>query len=89
MVGFILTLSIDALYGFIIPLIELTYKSTKHQIMYVLVMEMQFRMSFLAIVFYTVGMLINGDFQALHREAKEFGVGKIDYSIALQWIAIA
>lgn len=86
--GFILTLAAAALYGFIIPLIELTYRKTKRQITYTLVMEMQFIMSVVATVFCTVGMLVNRDFQALHREANEFRLGKIDYSMAIVWAAV-
>lgn len=86
--GFVLTLGAAALYGFIIPLIELTYKKTKRQITYTLVMEMQVIMSVVATIFCTVGMLVNRDFQALHREANEFGLGKIDYSIAIVWYAV-
>nr|ABR16841.1 unknown [Picea sitchensis] len=88
-VGFVLTLGAAALYGFVIPLIELTYKRAKRPITYTLVMEMQFVMSVTATVFCTVGMLINGDFQALHREAEGFRLGKIDYSMALVWAAVA
>lgn len=88
-IGFVLTLGAAALYGFIIPLIELTYKKTKRRITYILVMEMQFIMSLSATVFCTVGMLINRDFQTLHREADEFYLGKFDYSMALIWAAVA
>lgn len=86
--GFVLTLGAAALYGFVLPLIELIYKKTKRPITYTLVMEMQFIMSVSATVFCTVGMLINGDFQALHREAEGFRLGKIDYSMALVWTAV-
>jgi hypothetical protein len=86
--GFVLTLGAAALYGFVLPLIELIYKKTKRPITYTLVMEMQFIMSVSATVFCTVGMLINGDFQTLHREAEGFRLGKIDYSMALVWTAV-
>ena len=86
--GFVLTLVAAALYGFITPLIELTYRKTKRQITYTLVMEMQVITSLSATIFCTVGMLVNRDFQALHREANEFGLGKIDYSIAIVWYAV-
>ncbi|GLJ10938.1 hypothetical protein SUGI_0138430 [Cryptomeria japonica] len=58
-----------ALYGFILPLIELVYKKTTVRITYTLVMEMQLIMSFSATVFCTIGMLVNKDFQAIGREA--------------------
>lgn len=34
-------------------------------------------------------MLIKGEFQALHREANDFNVGKIDYSMVIVWSAVA
>jgi len=45
-------------------------------------------MSVSATAFCTVGMLVNGDFQALHREADGFRLGKIDYSMAIVWAAV-
>lgn len=61
--GFILTLGASALYGFILPLVELTYKKAKQVISYTLVMEIQMVMSFFATGFCIVGMLINNDFK--------------------------
>ncbi|KAH6820984.1 purine permease 3 [Perilla frutescens var. hirtella] len=61
--GFFMTLSAAALYGLILPLVELTYKTAAQTITYTLVMEMQLVMCFFATVFCTVGMLINNDFQ--------------------------
>lgn len=88
-VGFVLTLAAAALYGFLTPLLELTYKKTKRQITSTLIIEMQLVMSVVATVFCTVGMLIKGEFQALHREANDFSVGKIDYSMVIVWSAVA
>lgn len=61
--GFFMTLGASALYGFILPSIELTFKKAKQPITYSLVMEMQIVISFFATAFCTVGMLINRDFQ--------------------------
>ena len=61
--GFFMTLAAAALYGFILPLVELTYKKAKQAITYSLVMEIQMVMCFFATVFCTVGMLVNNDFQ--------------------------
>lgn len=86
--GFILTLGAAALYGLVIPLIELTYKTTKSPLTYTLVMEMQVIVSISATVFCTVGMLINGEFQALPREAERFRLGKVNYCMDVLWIAV-
>ncbi|RWW02189.1 hypothetical protein GW17_00034735 [Ensete ventricosum] len=61
--GFILTLGAAALYGLILPLVELMYSKSKQAITYTLVMEMQLVMGFFATAFCTVGMLVNKDFQ--------------------------
>uniref|UniRef100_A0A0C9RTT3 Probable purine permease n=1 Tax=Wollemia nobilis TaxID=56998 RepID=A0A0C9RTT3_9CONI len=87
-VGFILTIVAAALYGLILPLIELMYKRTTRKITYTLVMEMQVIMSFAATAFCTVGMAVNKDFQAIGREAKAFDVGEVGYYMGLVWNAI-
>lgn len=61
--GFFMTLGASALYGFVLPLIELSYKKAKQEITYSLVMEFQIVMCFFATLFCTVGMLINKDFK--------------------------
>ncbi|XP_057772991.1 purine permease 3-like [Salvia miltiorrhiza] len=87
-VGFFMTLSAAALYGLILPLVELTYKSAKQAITYTLVMEMQLVMCFFATVFCTAGMLINNDFQAISREAREYQLGQTKYYLVVVWSAI-
>lgn len=61
--GFIMTLGAAALYGFVLPLVELTYKKSKQEISYTLVMEIQLVMCLFATVFCTLGMLVNKDFK--------------------------
>ncbi|XP_056173031.1 purine permease 1-like [Syzygium oleosum] len=63
--GFFMTLGAAALYGFVLPLVELTYKKAKQAVTYSLVLEFQLVMCFFATAFCTVGMLINKDFQVL------------------------
>lgn len=63
LLGFFMTLAASALYGFLLPLIELTYAKAKQQIMYTLVMEIQLIMCFFATAFCTVGMFLNHDFE--------------------------
>ncbi|XP_056173034.1 purine permease 1-like isoform X2 [Syzygium oleosum] len=63
--GFVMTLGAAALYGFILPLVELTYKKAKQAITYSLVLEMQLVMCFFATAFCTIGMLVNKDFQIM------------------------
>ncbi|KAM0882621.1 hypothetical protein ACQ4PT_032181 [Festuca glaucescens] len=64
--GFVLTLGAAALYGLMLPLVELTYKRAAgggRVLTYALVIEVQLVMSFVATAFGTVGMVVNNDFQ--------------------------
>ncbi|CAI9116202.1 OLC1v1017292C1 [Oldenlandia corymbosa var. corymbosa] len=61
--GFVMTLSAAALYGLVLPMVELMYMKAKQAITYTLVLEIQLVMCFFATLFCTVGMLINHDFQ--------------------------
>ncbi|XWS25333.1 hypothetical protein CRYUN_Cryun27aG0060200 [Craigia yunnanensis] len=79
--GFLMTLAASALYGLILPLVELTYKKANPKISYALVMEIQMVMSLFATVFCTVGMLVNNDFKAIPREAREFELGETKYYV--------
>ncbi|KAK2659842.1 hypothetical protein Ddye_006375 [Dipteronia dyeriana] len=76
-----MTLAAAALYGFILPLVELTYKKGKQEISYDLVMEYQMVMSLFATLFCTVGMLVNNDFKVIGREAREFELGEGRYYV--------
>ncbi|KAK9163413.1 hypothetical protein Syun_004315 [Stephania yunnanensis] len=87
-IGFFMIVATAALYGFILPMVELTYKKAKQTVTYTLVMEMQMVMSLFSTVFCTIGMLISNDFQAIPREAKEFKLGKTMYYVVLASSAI-
>ncbi|KAE9458890.1 hypothetical protein C3L33_09213, partial [Rhododendron williamsianum] len=98
-VGFIMTVAASVLYGFVLPLIELTYKKARQAITYTLVLEIQLVMCFVATVFCTVGMVINKDFKvslslscrlsAIPREARDFGLGETTYYVVLVCSGIA
>ncbi|XP_017255156.1 purine permease 1 isoform X1 [Daucus carota subsp. sativus] len=81
--GFVMTLGAAALYGFILPLIEFTYQKAKQVIDYQLVMEIQMVMCLFATLFCIVGMLINNDFKAIPREARNFELGETKYYVVL------
>jgi hypothetical protein len=64
--GFSLTLCAAALYGLVLPLVELAYRRAAgggRAVTYALVVEMQLVMGFFATAFCTVGMVVNKDFQ--------------------------
>ncbi|KAK7353029.1 hypothetical protein VNO80_18461 [Phaseolus coccineus] len=77
--GFVMTLIAAALYGFVLPSVELVYKKCKQPITYSLVMEIQFVMCFSATLFCVIGMIINNDFKAIPIEAKKFKHGEGSY----------
>ncbi|CAK9149023.1 unnamed protein product [Ilex paraguariensis] len=81
--GFVMTVAAAALYGFILPLVELTYMKAKQAITYTVVLEVQMVMCFFATLVCTVGMLLNNDFKAISREAREFGLGETKYYVVL------
>ncbi|KAK1367047.1 putative purine permease [Heracleum sosnowskyi] len=77
--GFVMTLAAAALWGFILPLMELTYQKAKQVIDFPLVMEIQVYINLFATLFGTVGMLINNDFKAIPKEARNFDLGVTKY----------
>ncbi|XP_047341873.1 purine permease 3-like [Impatiens glandulifera] len=81
--GFFMTIAASALYGLILPLVELTYKKAKKTVTYTLVLEMQLVICFFATLFCTIGMIINNDFQAIPREAKGYELGERMYYFVL------
>ncbi|PAN12863.1 hypothetical protein GQ55_2G286100 [Panicum hallii var. hallii] len=90
--GFALTLGAAALYGLVLPLVELAYRRAAagggRAVTYALVIEVQLVMGFFATAFCTVGMIVNKDFQAIPREAKNFELGEARYYTVLVWAAV-
>ncbi|TVU09898.1 hypothetical protein EJB05_43397, partial [Eragrostis curvula] len=89
--GFVLTLGAAALYGLVLPLVELAYKRAAgggRAVTYALVMETQLFMGFFATAFCTVGMIVNKDFQAIPREASHFELGEARYYTVLVWAGV-
>nr|GME01586.1 purine permease 3 [Ipomoea batatas] len=88
--GFAMMLAAAALYGAILPLIELMNKKVVKtaEISYTVVLEIQAVICFSATAFCTVGMLINKDFQAIPREAREFELGEGKYYLVIACSAV-
>ncbi|ONM55577.1 Purine permease 3 [Zea mays] len=90
--GFVLTLGAAALYGLVLPLVELAYRRAAgaggRAVTYALVVEMQLVMGFFATAFCTVGMVVNKDFQAIPREARRYKLGEARYYAVLAWSAV-
>ncbi|KAL3718989.1 hypothetical protein ACJRO7_004004 [Eucalyptus globulus] len=83
--GFFMMLGAAALYRFILPPVELTYKKAKRAVSYLLVLEIQLVMCFFATAFCTVGMLVRGEqrSRAIPTEAKNYELGEALYYVVL------
>ncbi|KAJ1700552.1 hypothetical protein LUZ63_000331 [Rhynchospora breviuscula] len=89
--GFFMTIGAAVLYGLVLPLVELSqmkYEKVQVPVCYTLVLEMQLVMGFFGTAFSTVGMIVNKDFTAIHREARDFELGEARYYIVLVGSAI-
>ncbi|XP_019426988.1 PREDICTED: purine permease 3-like [Lupinus angustifolius] len=81
--GFVLTLLAAVLYGFMLPLVELSYIKGRQTITYTLVLEIQLVMCFFASLFSLVGMIVNNDFQSISSEARHYELGEATYYVVL------
>ncbi|KAG9457231.1 hypothetical protein H6P81_001739 [Aristolochia fimbriata] len=88
LVGFLLTLGAALLLGFIFPSIEFAYSKATKTLTHSVVLQFQLGVTFFATVFCTVGMLVNGDFQAMGREARSFGLGEAKYYVVVVAAAV-
>ncbi|KXG35809.1 purine permease 1 [Sorghum bicolor] len=78
--GFAMTLGAAALYGLVLPVVELSQarhaaRAGAGAVTYTLVIEMQLVIGLTATVFSAVGMLANNDLHAIPGEAREFDLG--------------
>ncbi|KAM3338082.1 purine permease 1 [Capsicum galapagoense] len=81
--GFIMILLAALFYGFVLAFNEVSFRKTKKAIAFTLVLEFQMMMCFFATAFCVVGMLINKDFQAIPRDAKQFELGEDKYYMVI------
>ncbi|KAG9457232.1 hypothetical protein H6P81_001740 [Aristolochia fimbriata] len=81
--GFVVTLGAASLLGFLLPCIETAYAKTSKTINYTVVLQFQFGTAVFATLFCLTGMVINGDFSAMAKEAREFGLGETKYYVVL------
>ncbi|XP_047958987.1 purine permease 3-like isoform X2 [Salvia hispanica] len=88
LIGFFLTLIAAALFGLILPAIELIYKRAMQPLTFTLALEIQLVLCFFATAFCTIGMIVNNDFQAIPREAKEYELGETRYYVVVLCSAI-
>ncbi|KAF3617186.1 putative purine permease 3 [Capsicum annuum] len=88
MTRFIMVLLAALFYGFVLAFNEVSFRKTRKAIAFTLVLEFQLMMCFFATAFCVVGMLINKDFQAITREAKQFELGEGKYYMVIVLTAL-
>ncbi|KAI3887974.1 hypothetical protein MKW92_036730 [Papaver armeniacum] len=81
--GFLITIAASVFNGLMLPMVELMYMKSKQTITYSLVIELQMVISGFATLFCTIGMIADNDFKVIPREAREYGLGEINYYIVL------
>nr|BAJ87663.1 predicted protein [Hordeum vulgare subsp. vulgare] len=86
--GFGTALGAAALYGLVLPVMELSQawhaaRAGAAALTYTLVVEIQVVIGLTATAFCAVGMLVNKDFQAIPREARQSELGKAGYYLLL------
>ncbi|KAJ8539456.1 hypothetical protein K7X08_013708 [Anisodus acutangulus] len=87
--GFVMTLVGAAFHGFVNAGVEYSHVKAGVVVTFDLVMQMQFLISMFSTLICIVAMIINKDFQAISREAEEFGLGQNKYYMILALSAIA
>lgn len=87
--GFVMTIVGAALHGFLNAGVEYSHIKAGVAVTFDLVMQMQFLISMFSTLFCVVAMIINKDFQTIHREAEAFGLGQNKYYMILALSAIA
>ena len=87
--AFLSALGAAALYGLILPLMELTYRKVILKSTFCVIMEAQTTISMFATIFSLLGMAFSGEFSSIAHEASQrFRLGPILYSLVLVGSAI-
>ncbi|GAA0141997.1 hypothetical protein LIER_03008 [Lithospermum erythrorhizon] len=82
--GFFMIVLGAVLYAIVLPLMELSFKKGKvDALTYTGVMEFNLVTYISATCFCLLGMLINNDFKAISREAKQYVLGEATYYLVL------
>uniref|UniRef100_A0A0D6QVX5 Probable purine permease n=1 Tax=Araucaria cunninghamii TaxID=56994 RepID=A0A0D6QVX5_ARACU len=87
-IGFVCTVAASAMYGLILPLMQLVFKRVIKKETFAVVLEMQIYTSIVATAVCVIGLFISGESQHLKEEASNFTKGKVAYYMTLVWSAI-
>ncbi|XP_026444849.1 purine permease 3-like [Papaver somniferum] len=81
--GFSTSIASAAIFGFVIVSTQVAYARAKQAMTYSIVLQFQVCVAFFATLTCALGSLINQDFTAMHKEAREFGLGAKMYYLVL------
>ncbi|MCL7028180.1 hypothetical protein MKW94_017371 [Papaver nudicaule] len=88
LLGFFISIADASIIGFILVSTQVAYAKANQAMTYPIVLQFQVCLSFFATLCCTIGSLINGDFSAIRREAREFDLGTNAYYIVLVSVTI-
>eukprot|EP00253_Pinus_taeda_P004689 PITA_04689 len=86
--GFICTVAASAMYGLILPLMQVVFNRVIKKETFAVVLEMQIYTSMVATVVCIIGLFVSGEFQDMTKEGESFTTGKVAYYMTLIWCAI-
>lgn len=86
--GFILTIVASALFGLILPLMQLVFTKVVGKETFWVVVETQLYVGMVASVISAIGLLASGEFRMLKNEGHSFKSGILSYYMTLAWTAI-
>lgn len=87
-IGFFCTIAASAIYGLILPLMQLVFDRVIKKETFAVVLEMQIYTSLVATVVCVVGLFVSGEFRDMKEEAHSFTKGRVAYYMTLIWSAI-
>lgn len=87
-IGFFCTVAASAMYGLILPLMQLVFQRVIKKETFAVVLEMQIYTSIVATVVCIMGLFISRESEDMKKEASSFTTGKLAYYMTLIWSAI-
>ncbi|GLJ11987.1 hypothetical protein SUGI_0181540 [Cryptomeria japonica] len=87
-VGFVCTVAASAMYGLILPLMQLVFQRVIKKETFAVVIEMQIYTSIVATAVCIMGLFISRESEDMKKEASNFITGKLAYYMTLIWSAI-
>ena len=87
-IGFICTIAASAMYGLILPSMQLVFNRVLKKETFAVVLEIQIFTSIVATVVCIIGLSIGGEFRDMKEEDESFTTGTVSYYMTLIWFGI-